>query len=173
MSDIEQRLRRLEAVEEIRALKARYLGSCDAKDPETMRSCFCDGPVTIDFGRVGVYETADALVDIFRQLGCNDWVVEMHHGVNPRIDVAAGGDRASGQWGLHYQMINTRDLTLTQLGAVYEDEYRRTPQGWKIAASKCIVTSTLVIQLSQDAVKAIFAGRQAPAAVDDPSKQAA
>ena len=172
MSDIEQRLRRLEAIEEIRALKARYLASCDAKDPATMRSCFCDGPVTIDFGRVGVYQTADALVDIFRQLGCNEWIVEMHHGVNPRIEVTSA-DSASGKWGLHYQMINTRDRTLTQLGAVYEDEYRRTAQGWKISASKCIVGSTLVIQLADDAIKAIFAGRQAPAAIDDPSKQAA
>lgn len=172
MSDIEQRLRRLEDAEAIRALKARYLASCDNKDPATMRSCFCDGPVKIDFGRVGCYETADALVDIFRQLGCHDFIVEMHHGVNPRIDVTSA-EAASGKWGLHYQMINTRDRTLTQLGAYYEDEYRKTSAGWKIAASKCVVTSTLVIQLADDAIKAIFAGRQAPVAVDDPSKQAA
>ncbi|MGH8457168.1 MAG: nuclear transport factor 2 family protein, partial [Stenotrophobium sp.] len=60
-------------------------------------------------------------------------------------------------------LINTLDKTLTQLGAYYDDEYRKTPQGWKIEATRCVVTSTLVLNLGDAAIKALVIGR-APAA---------
>lgn len=49
-------------------------------------------------------------------------------------------------------------MTHTQLGARYEDEYRRTVDGWKIAATRCIVHSTLVMQLGEGALKHVLAG---------------
>lgn len=159
---LEQGLRALQDIESIRTLKARYLASCDAKDPAGMRACFADGPVPIDYGRVGRFETADALVEVFRQLGCHAHIVEMHHGVNPQIELT-GADTAGGRWGLHYQMINTQEQTLTQLGGGYEDTYRRTPEGWKISATRFIVTSTLVLGLSE-AVKTLYCGRIPPPA---------
>lgn len=155
-SSIERRLRVLEDIEAIRTLKANYLARCDAKDPAGMRACFVDGPVAIDYGVIGRFDRADALVDIFRQVGCHDYMVEMHHGVNPQIQV--DGDSARGTWGLHYQLINTRENSLTQLGAYYEDEYRRTPDGWKMSATRCVVTSTLVLQLGADGVRTVFSG---------------
>lgn len=155
---LEQRLQSLEDIEAIRTLKARYLACCDAKDPVGMRACFVDGPVKIDYGVVGTFDRADALVDIFKQIGCHPHMVEMHHGVNPQITVQ-GISEAKAHWGLHYQLINTNDKTLTQLGAYYDDEYRKTSSGWKIYATKCVVTSTLVLQLAPDALKAIVTGR--------------
>lgn len=163
VSELERRLRVLEDVEAIRQLKARYLASADAKNPAAMRACFVDGPARIEFGAVGSFDQADPLVEIFRQVGCHDYMVEMHHGVNPQIELTAA-DSAKAHWGLHYQLINTRDNTLTQLGAHYDDEYRRTPDGWKISATTCVVTSLLVLALAEDAVKALVIGR-APAAV--------
>jgi len=157
-SEIERRLRVLEDVEAIRQLKSRYLASADAKDPAGMRACFVDGPAKIDFGAVGTFDHADPLVEVFRQVGCHDYMVEMHHGVNPQVELT-GADRAKAHWGLHYQLINTRDKTLTQLGAYYDDEYQRTAKGWKISATKCVVTSLLVLALAEDAVKALVIGR--------------
>ena len=55
------------------------------------------------------------------------------------------------------------DGTLTQLGAYYEDEYRKTTAGWKMSATKCVVTSMLVLKLGADAVQAMVIGRM-PAA---------
>lgn len=157
---IEQRLQALEDIEAIRRLKARYLACCDAKDPVGMREAFADGPVRIDYGVIGTFDRADALVEIFKQIGCHPHMVEMHHGVNPQIELT-GPDSAKAHWGLHYQLINTNENTLTQLGAYYDDEYRRTPQGWKIEATRCVVTSTLVLQLGAEAVKVAFAGNPA------------
>lgn len=159
--DIARRLHALEDCEAIRTLKSRYLACCDAKDPVGMRACFLDGPVHIDFGAMGIFESADALVEVFKAIGCHDHMVEMHHGVNPQLELLAA-DRASGHWGLHYQLINTREHTLTQLGANYQDEYRRVPGGWRIASTRCIVNSMLVLQLGPDAVKTLVAGRPTP-----------
>ena len=157
-ANLENRLRALEDVEAIRSLKARYLACCDAKDPAGMRGCFVDGPVAIDYGVVGTFDRADALVEIFKQIGCHPHMVEMHHGVNPQITVHSA-DQAEGRWGLHYQLINTNDNTLTQLGAYYEDAYRKTAAGWQMSATKCVVTSMLVLKLSADAVQAMVIGR--------------
>ncbi|MGH8114092.1 MAG: nuclear transport factor 2 family protein [Rhodanobacteraceae bacterium] len=155
---IEQRLRVLEDIEAIRTLKAHYLACCDGKNPQGMRACFVDGPVKIDYGVIGTFDRADALVEIFTLMGCHPHMVEMHHGVNPQIEIT-DDTHARGHWGLHYQLINTQDKTLTQLGATYDDEYRKTPQGWKIEATRCVVTSTLVLNLGAAAIQALVIGR--------------
>ncbi|MDP3859471.1 MAG: nuclear transport factor 2 family protein [Stagnimonas sp.] len=158
--ELEQRLQALEDIDAIRSLKAHYLACCDAKDPLGMRACFADGPVAIDYGVVGKFESAEPLVEIFKQIGCHPHMVEMHHGVNPRIKLLGPG-KAEGLWGLHYQLINTNDNTLTQLGAYYEDAYVKTAAGWKISATKCVVTSTLVLKLGAEATAALVIGRVA------------
>jgi hypothetical protein len=163
---IETRLRRLEDAEAIRSLKARYFTCCDRKDPEGMRACFAPGPVLIDYGRIGVFQHRDQLVEIFTQLGCHPHVVEMHHGVNPDITVL-DEEHARGTWGLHYQMIDTRERMITQLGAYYEDEYRKIDGTWKISATRCNVTSTLVVSYADATPGVLFAGNHAPAAVPE------
>lgn len=164
-TSLEQRIQALEDREAIRALKSHYFAVCDAKNPEGMRACFVDGPVDIDYGAIGCFDNADALVAVFQDIGCHPHMVEMHHGLNPRIRLT-GPDEAEGDWALQYQLINTRDMTLTQLGARYEDRYRRTSEGWKIAATRCIVHSTLVVQLGEDALRRVMAGAPPQGALD-------
>jgi len=155
---LEARLARLEAIEAIRQLKHRYLAACDAKDPAAMRACFVDGPMHIDYGPVGVFDNADAVAQLFTELGCHPHILEMHHGSNPQIEVL-GEAQAKASWSLHYQQINTQTNVLTQLGAVYEDEYLRTAAGWRISRTVCRPNSTLVLQLGDDAIKALVKGK--------------
>lgn len=155
---IEQRLRRLEAIEAIRVLKARYLFSCDRKDPATMRACFADGPVHIDYGVVGTFDTADALVKLYTEIACHDYMVEMHHGANPQIEVL-DETNARGTWSLHYFLINTQTKSATQLAGYYEDEYRKQGEAWKISRTRFVATSTLALDLTGGNLKSVFAGR--------------
>ena len=155
---IEQRLARLEPNEAIRQLKHRYLAACDAKDATAMRACFVDGPMHIDYGPVGVFDNADAVAQIFKDLGCQPHIVEMHHGSNPQIEVM-DEQHARAIWSLHYQQINTQTQVLTQLGAVYEDEYLLGAQGWRINRTVCRPLSTLVLELGEQAIKALVRGR--------------
>jgi hypothetical protein len=157
-TDIERRLARLEALEAIRALKARYLACCDRKDPAGMRACFADGPVRIDYGAVGHFEDADSLVRLYTEVACHPHMVELHHGMNPQIEVL-DADHARGSWSLHYFLINTQANQATQLAGYYEDEYRKVGGAWKISATRFVATSTLVLELKADSLKALFAGR--------------
>lgn len=162
-SRIEQRLRVLEDTEALRALKARYFFACDRKDPQGMRACFADGKVDIDYGVVGRFDNADALIKIYTEVGCHDYMVEMHHGMNGQISVHDESS-ASGKWSLHYFLINTKDQTATQLGGYYEDGYRKTAAGWKISSTRFVATSTLVLNLGEGIAKVLFADRPPAAA---------
>lgn len=145
--DWRQRVQALEDREAIRDLKAAYFAACDAKDPAAMRACFADGKVAIDYGAVGVFDHADDLVAVFTRLGCHPHMLEMHHGVNPRIELTST-NTTRGHWSLHYQLIDTCEQRLTQLGGYYDDEYRRNADGgWKIAATRSVIVSTLVLVL--------------------------
>lgn len=139
-------------------MKAANFEASDAKDPVGMRACFSDGVVDIDYGVIGTFNKADDLVNVFREMGCHPHMLEIHHGANLQIEMR-GDTTAAGKWGLHYQLINTLDKSLTHLGARYEDEYVLERGEWKMCKTQCIVTSTLVLSLSDDQVKCLVAGR--------------
>lgn len=153
---LEQRIAALESLEAIRSLKARYLFACDRKDPATMRACFADGKVHIDYGIVGTFDNADALVKLYTEVACHPNMVEMHHGVNPQIEMLSA-DHARGTWSLHYCLLETNSKGFTQLGGYYEDEYRKFGKDWKMTSTKFIATSTLQMDMTE-AVKVLFAG---------------
>ena len=160
---IEQRLRALEDADAIRALKARYFFACDRKDVRTFRDCFADGKVEIDYGAIGRFDSADALARVYEQMACHEHMVEMHHGMNPQIEVL-DATRARGTWSLHYFLINTQAQSVTQLAGYYEDEYRKDAGGWKMVKTRFVPTSTLALDLTAGNLKTLFAGRAPPAA---------
>jgi hypothetical protein len=170
--NLEQRIARLEAIEAIKTLKARYFHACDTKQPELVRACFAPGPITLDYGRVGQFRNREDMLAVFTRLACSDHIVEMHHGQNPQIDVRSEIE-ASAVWGLHYYLIDTQQQIATQLAGFYDDEYRCIDGQWLITASRYRVSSTQVLDLSGEQVRAIFAGAEAPRELDDPERQAA
>lgn len=155
-----ERLDRLEAILAIQQLKARYLAACDAKDCDSFRACFADGAVAIDYGPIGQFDNADALTAVFREIGCQAHMLEWHHASNPQIELLSA-DHARGRWSLHYQLIDTREQTLTQLGGEYADEYRREADGWKMTATRFSPRNRLQLSLGAQAIATLAAGRAA------------
>ena len=158
LADLETRISRIDDIEAIRQLKANYFFCCDQKDPEGMRACFATEDVLIDYGSIGIFKNRDQLVEVFERLGRHEHIIEMHHGVNPQITIL-DQTNARGIWGLHYQQIDTLKKIVTQLGAYYEDEYRKIDGKWKICKTRCNVTSTLVTSIADGAPNILFAGR--------------
>jgi len=156
------RIQALEDIEAIKRLKYDYFYFCDTKQPDKVRACFVDGPVHIDYGRIGVFTHRDALVAVFTALACHEHMVEIHHAQNPRIDLV-DESTARGIWGLYYHLIDTSTRCVTQLGAYYEDEYRKIGGRWLISSTICMVNSTHVSDLSEQVARVVFAGRSAPA----------
>lgn len=168
---LEQRIDRLEAIEAIRQLKAEYFKTCDNKQPEAVRACFVDGPVVIEYGRIGSFTSADAMVAEFERLACGEHIVEMHHAQNPQIEIHSP-ESASASWGLYYYMIDTQQQALIQLGGYYDDQYRCVDGRWLISATRYRVTSSQIIDASDALARVVFAGREAPTELDDPGLQA-
>jgi hypothetical protein len=168
---LEQRLARLEAIEDIRQLKARYFHACDNKQPDVVRECFAAGKIELQYGRIGSFDDREQMLAVFTELACQPHIVEMHHGQNPRIEVL-DAENATGVWGLYYYMIDTRRQIVTQLAGFYDDAYRCIDGQWRITRSCYEVTSTQIFDLTDGLARVIFAGTAAPVELDDPGKQA-
>ncbi len=152
------RLRRLEDIEAIRHLKARYLNACDEKRPDEVRTCFVDGRVIIDADYRGVFESADAFVAMYRDAACHDFVFDKHQGGNAEIEIV---DDTTGRalWCLDYRNINTRDNTLTLMSTFYHDSYRKVAGRWKIAASRCEFRTVFHAAFAAGSFDPLIAGR--------------
>jgi len=136
LDELAVKIERLEAIEEIKALKARYLNACDKQEPEVVRECFIEDGAIIDMDYFGYCDSRDTFVDdIYVPRGCHDFVLDMHHGTNPEIEIL-DASTAKGVWSLNYRNINTQDRTLTMMSALYHDDYVKTAKGWRIAKSR-------------------------------------
>lgn len=134
---VEQRLRRLEDVEEIKKLKARYCQACDggwdgraSHDYEKIVALFAQDGVW-DGGVYGRREGRDAIRDYYRH---NPEVpFAFHLLTNPIIEV--NGDHATGQWHLLI-FLTQADGSALLVGGVFDDEYTRSAEGWGIKRSR-------------------------------------
>jgi hypothetical protein len=142
-TDLEARIARLEAIEAIKSLKARYWSCCDAKDVEGVRNCFVDGPVEIHYdGPVGLVRHRDGLYEVFKNVACQDEIIEMHHGGPAQIEIT-GAQSAVGRWGLVYHLMNTEQETLSVCGGYYDDEYAKLEGQWLIQKARFKVNSVV------------------------------
>jgi len=152
-----RRIQRLEDIEAIRALKARYLNACDQQTPDEVRACFADGKVPVIVGHLGVYDTADGFVDMYKQAACHDYVLDMHHGTNHEIAFIDDA-HAKGLWGLAYRNVNTKDQTLTFVSLIYHDEYRKIDGRWKISATRSEFKTAFHGSYASGVLEALVAG---------------
>jgi len=95
MSTLEQRIARLEAIEEIKQLKARYCAVGDAPFDDRAISALFTPDAVWDGGRFGRHEGIAAILAIFKRTK-DVAVFSAHLIANPII--AVDGDRATGQW---------------------------------------------------------------------------
>lgn len=163
MNNVESRIQRLEDIEDIRQLKARYLHSCDQKDVANIRACFYAGKVHIDYGALGCFDNRDAFLQLYQQLACNDHIIDMHHGQNAQIEWQSAST-ATAKWDLFFHQIDTQNKTLTQLAGYYEDNYLKHEKDWQINATTFRITSTYIVQMDDTSLNLLFAGRRMPAA---------
>lgn len=114
-------------VEQIKALKYRYVRHLDLKHWDDFARCFVP-EATADYAGL-VFDDAAALVAYMRE-NMGERMISMHHLHHPEIEVT--GDRATGTWYLEDTvLIPELDFGL-EGAAFYSDGYVRTPEGWRI-----------------------------------------
>lgn len=158
LRELRRRVQRLEDLEAIRRLKARYLNACDSQDPEAAKSCFAAGEVLIDMGHVGVLKDREAFAQLYAAAGCQPFILDMHHGANPEIDFF-DDTHARGLWALEYRNINTRDKSVTFISLLYHDEYAKLDGEWKITKSRSEFKTALHCSYADTTLKAQLAAR--------------
>ena len=132
-SDLEFRVAKLEATEEIRRLKIQYADVCDTGyDPEKLRPLFMRDAGWDGGDKFGRYEGVDAICDFFD--GAKDlipWTV--HYMTSSIIDVADNLEAATGRWWLWQAatMVGHKGPQAVWLTAKYDDRYQKEEGAWK------------------------------------------
>lgn len=115
---------------EIEQLKYRYLRTLDTKDWDGFAATLLP-EATGSYGGLAL-ASREAIVSFMRE-NLPASVVTLHQVHHPEIEV--DGDRATGCWYLQDKVIATEHDVVIEGAAFYRDEYRRTPDGWRIAAT--------------------------------------
>ncbi len=135
-SELERRIARLEAVEEIRRLKARYFRCVDLRAWEEFADLFTEDFMP-DFGEStsGPRTKAEFVASVARHFAAG---ISIHHGHEPEIDVL-DADTATGLWPMYDHVESPADsgyVNHTGWGH-YREEYRRGADGrWRISRSR-------------------------------------
>jgi hypothetical protein len=140
----------LEALEEIRQVKYRYLRCVDLKLWDELAEVFT-ADATVDYGthayggRPLKLAGRDEIVRFLRtRLGPD--VITVHSAGQPEITV--DGDRASGTWLFEDTVIATEHRVVVKGAAFYQDRYERGADGrWRIAHTGYVRTYEAMMSL--------------------------
>jgi len=122
-------------LEDIKRVKYRYLRALDTKHWADYADTMTDdvvGDYGSSLGEEHHFTDRNSLVEYMRT-SLPDSVVTEHRVTHPEITI--DGDEASGIWYLQDRVIVIEFDFMLIGAAFYHDEYRRTPDGWKISAT--------------------------------------
>jgi hypothetical protein len=134
---------RMQAIEEIKQLKARYFRCMDTKDWAGFEKVFSADAVMDMRGEMrdgttegdGLVEGAPAIAQFVR--GAVDAVTTVHHGHMPEIELT-GPDTARGVWAMEDMLRWPPGGPIAELHGYghYHEEYTRVDGEWRIAHIK-------------------------------------
>lgn len=129
---IEERITRLEDVEEIRYLQAKYQRCLDCRDFDELANCFCDDAVS-SYGNASMsYQGKDAIIKFLAGvMSINMPSTHLIHGgeidwINPEF--------AKAKWYLEDHLVHQRFLVKLHGAAIYHVEYKKIEGKWKISS---------------------------------------
>lgn len=129
---LEERVRLLEAIEELRLLKARYFAAVDGRDWGSLRALFTDDCVFSSSARLPELHGPDDFIALIRSM------VEpgnsLHLGFMPQIELLGPG-AARAAWSM-YDRVERETPTRPgwQGFGTYREEYRWGASGWQICS---------------------------------------
>lgn len=116
--------------DEIEKLKYAYCRFLDTKDFAAMCGLMVED-VTVTYGGGAITLTGRQAVEDYLSKAMGDPRMLTSHLVShPEIDV--DGDEATGRWSLVDTVIIEEHNLVIRGASLYEDRYRRTPEGWRI-----------------------------------------
>lgn len=127
LEELEQRVRALEDVNEIRLLKARYAAYCDDNyNPDKIAELFVED-ATWESGALGRFEGREAIREFFRGAS-KIFTFAIHYGLNPQIEV--DGDTAKARWYLFMPCTVSDGNKAMWRAGIDDEEYVRVNGKW-------------------------------------------
>lgn len=135
MNDLAKRIQRLEDIEAIKQLRARYCYLVDQGRSEELLALFT-ADAKGEYGPLGTYDKA-GLANFFKQTVPAALPFCMHMVHNPVIEVH--GSAASGQWYFEVPAIHGPSERAVWISGRYEEEYRKEGNaGWQFSLIRAI-----------------------------------
>jgi ketosteroid isomerase-like protein len=131
LSDLEKRIHRLEDIEAIKRLKAKYWNSVDRKDWDRLAECLAED-CTFDTPQLKAMQGRDFIVKVL-QRAMRD-VKTAHQGHNPEIEILTE-TTAAGRWALNDRVEIQGGKSFSGYGH-YDEEYAKENGAWKICKSR-------------------------------------
>jgi 3-phenylpropionate/cinnamic acid dioxygenase small subunit len=116
--------------QDITDVLVRYATGIDSRDWALFRTCFTDD-ARFDYGGIGTWNDPDAITDYMRKSHSGP---SLHRLTNFVIDVNA--DRATSRTYVDAVVMGPRGFGVFNTFGWYDDEFRRTDDGWRIAFRK-------------------------------------
>ena len=129
MTELEQRLTRMEDIEAIKQLKAEYCDICDDDhNPDRITTIFAEDGIWegAGFGKAQGHAAIRELFKKFQTLIS----FSQHQVLNPVIKI--DGDRATGIWYFFGPFTFYKNNQAKWLAARYQDDYVKVNGAWKI-----------------------------------------
>ena len=129
MSENEARIRRLEDIEEIKQLQARYCYFIDTLQMEKVPDLFADD-FTAEYDPLGAFATKEELLGFLNGAGAGASMMS-HQVMTPLIEV--DGDKATGTWYLFgpFTAKAPHGEVANWIQGKYENDYVRADGKWK------------------------------------------
>ncbi len=128
MAELENRITRLEDIEAIKQLKARYCEICDDRhNPDRITSLFAEDGIweSDDFGKAKGHDAIRELFVGFQKM----FSFSQHNITNPIIEI--NGNRATAIWYLMGPWTHTDNDKEIWMTARYDDDYVKIDGVWK------------------------------------------
>lgn len=142
-TDIEKRLKRMEDIEDIKQLIARYAKAADLNgDKVKMAACFTEDAVWNCEG-IGGWQGRNAVVDGLHETSTVKLPWALHYMTQPIIDIADGRQTATGEYYLwELAKVAPEGGGQTEdhwIGGWYESEFRNENDKWLFSKIELIL----------------------------------
>lgn len=129
--ELEARIAKLEDVEEIKKLQAKYAYFIDTSQMEKVSELFADDFVA-EYHQIGTFTTGAGLLEFLNSAGATSSMMR-HMMLMPLIEV--DGDKARGTWYLHCTRtdITPHGEVAIWIQGKYENDYVRVDGKWKLS----------------------------------------
>lgn len=127
---LEERISRLESIESIRHLQAKYQRCLDTRDFDGLAECFTDDVISSYGNGAMSYRGKEAVMEFL----CGAMKLDMpstHLIHGGEIDILSP-DTATAKWYLEDHLLHEKLLVELHGAAIYTVQYVQTEEGWRI-----------------------------------------